>query len=141
MLKNIIFSFIASFSAGILFNVRKKSLMAAGITGMLGWLLYIISKDSLNSVPIAAFFSSTLIGFVSEFFARKYKSPSTVFLIPGIVPLVPGASMYYSMLELTKNNLSRAAIQANNTVFIALAISCGIVTSVSITRLFFKIRK
>ena len=34
---------------------------------------------------------------LSEIFARLYKTPATVFLIIGIIPLVPGGGIYYAM--------------------------------------------
>ncbi len=66
--------------------------------------------------------------------ARYYKKPATVYIIPGIVPLVPGAGMYYTMLALVSKDFYTAINKGTETFFIAAAISLGIIISTSLSR-------
>ena len=54
------------------------------------------------SLIAAAFWSSILVALLSHIFARVFKAPVTVFLVSGILPTVPGASIYrcvYYMIQ------------------------------------------
>lgn len=70
-----------------------------------------------------------LVGVFGEILAIKLKKPATVFITPGIVSLVPGAGMYYTMLYLVQNDYSQAAIKGTETLFLAAAIAVGIIVS------------
>ncbi len=51
----------------------------------------------------AMFTAAFLVSLLSQIFARIFKAPVTIFLVPGILPLVPGVGMYrivyYLLLE------------------------------------------
>ena len=67
-------------------------------------------------------------------FAKYFKKPATVFIIPGIITLVPGAGMYYTMLALIKKDFHEAANTGTETIFIAAAIAIGIILSSTMSR-------
>ncbi|MDK2810897.1 MAG: hypothetical protein PWR27_1606, partial [Petroclostridium sp.] len=69
---------------------------------------------------------------LSEFFARQFKMPVTIFLTSGIIPLVPGAGLYYTMLELVQNNYAAAISKGVETIFIAGSIAVAIAISSSL---------
>jgi len=61
----------------------------------------------IYSSPIAATFAaSILIGIMGEIFAKKLKNPSTIFTIPGIIPLVLGITAYKTIKALIEGNLN-----------------------------------
>lgn len=62
------------------------------------------------------------------------KKPATVFITPGIVSLVPGAGMYYTMLYLVQKDYSQATIAGSETFFMAAAIAIGIIVSTIFSR-------
>ena len=41
MLIQLIFSFFGSLAFGVIANVPRRSLLAGGFTGMIGWLIYL----------------------------------------------------------------------------------------------------
>ena len=55
------------------------------------------------------------------------KAPATVFLIPSIIPLVPGGRLYYTMRAIVDGDADSAKIYAMETIVIALGIAVGIV--------------
>ncbi len=59
-----------------------------------------------------------MVGTLGELFARYFKKPATVYIIPGIVPLVPGAGMYYTMLALVEKDFLLAANNGTETFFL-----------------------
>ncbi len=70
---------------------------------------------------------ATIVTLYAELLARLVKAPATVFLIPSIIPLVPGGRLYYTMRAIVDGNEIKAKIFAKQTLVIALGIAVGIV--------------
>lgn len=127
---DVIFQFILGFLAtlgfSILFNVPKKSIIPSCITGAIGWVVYYIFNISGHKI-LGTFIASFTIGVTGELMAMELKKPATVFIIPGITPLVPGAGTYYTMLFLVQNKYLTAAKKGAETLFVAAAIAIGVI--------------
>ena len=125
--EEIIFAFIGTVGFGVLFSVSKKHLIHCGITGGIGWFIYLIAFYFSKSAYIATLLSAFAITRVSLFLSVKRKTPATVFLLTGIFTLVPGAGVYYTAYYLFLNQTALGYDYLMNTLKIALAISIGIV--------------
>lgn len=134
IIKQFIFSFISTLGFSVIFNIPKGLLVKSSLVGAIGWLVFYISSLFLNNSIISTFFASLTVGILGELSARYYKKPATVFIIPGIIPLVPGAGMYYTMLALIEENFYAAATKGTETIFIAAAISTGLIVSTTLSR-------
>lgn len=42
----------------------------------------------------ATFLGSLILGLLSHTMSRRYKRPVIIFIVPGIIPLVPGGAAY-----------------------------------------------
>lgn len=133
MIPNIICSFLGTVSFSILYNVPRKYYLGGGITGMVGWLCYCLVYP-VTSPPIANFFSTVLVMLISRGLAVFMKSPITLFLVPGIFPLLPGANVYYTAYYLVTDNLARSAANGITAVKLAFAMVMAIVLVFSIPR-------
>ena len=88
---------IATISFGITFHVPKRHYLAGGLTGAVGWMVYILCFDLLGvTAPVAVLIATLPLTLCARFFSVCHKAPVTVFLLPGIFPLVPGAGIYYT---------------------------------------------
>ncbi|MCT4583728.1 MAG: threonine/serine exporter family protein [Peptostreptococcaceae bacterium] len=134
-LKDFIISFFATLGFCILFNVPKKYIIHSCLTGAIGWCVFIFNKEIFNSNPFPNFLASIVIGILGEIFARINKTPVTLYVIPGIIPLVPGYGIYLSMIHLINNDFYSAIKTGVDTLFIAGAISMGIIIVTSFSRL------
>lgn len=116
-------------SFGILFQAPKKSLVWLSITGILGWGAFLLSQNvgSYNIIT-SSFVASIFIALSGEIFARVLKMPVTVFVIPGIIPLVPGVPAYNTMLSLVKGEYIQGVETGIDTLLIAGAIAFAIAT-------------
>ena len=63
---------------------------------------------------------------VSRLFAILLKTPVTVFLLPGIFPLVPGAGIYYTAYYFIQSNNALALSNGISTFKTAVALATGI---------------
>ncbi len=140
ILSNAILSFAATMGYVILFNVPKKYYLSAGLTGMSSWLTYLVMAESVGVTSAMATFWGTFVAvLISRMLTVRMRCPITVFLIPGIIPLVPGAGVYYTAYYLMTNELTMAVTTGMNAVKVAFAIVLGIVFVVAIPRQFFQI--
>lgn len=130
-----LYSFLASMGFAIFLSAPKKALLFCGFAGAVGWsIFYFLTTISLNDI-YSNFLATIFVTLVSEILARKLKQPAIIFIIPGIIPLVPGLGMYNTMLNLVQSYYDEAIAKGANALFIGGAIALGvlIVTSLSNT--------
>ena len=136
MILNSIYALLATFSFGILFNIRGKNLISACLGGGVGWLFLLIFEQKLKISPTFALFAaSIIIGIYSEIMARILKSPVTTFAVCAIIPMVPGNGMYYTMYESVHGNTAKALSIGMQTLASTGALAAGIVLVSSCTKI------
>jgi uncharacterized membrane protein YjjB (DUF3815 family) len=113
----------------ILFNIPKDTIIKSGIVGALGWFINLNISNIFDSAIAGTFSAALAVGIMGEILSRNFRKPATIYIIPGIIPLVPGAGMYYTMFALIGKNFSDAANLGTETLFIAVAIASGIIIS------------
>ncbi len=119
-------NFILVLGFGILLQAPKKSLLFLGLTGTISWTAFLSTHQLTTNIIIATFIAALTVGLCGEFFARLQKLPSTIFIVAGILPLVPGVPAYQMMLYLINGQYLQGVEQAVTTLLIAGAISFGI---------------
>ena len=62
----------------------------------------------------------------AEIVARIQKAPSSQFMIIGLMPFVPGASLYYMMSSIVLGDVEKSGYYGNRTAAIVLGIAVGI---------------
>lgn len=130
-----LYSFIATFAFSIIFNIKGKNLFFTALCGGISWFIYLISLNSNMSNTLSIFNGTLIAAIYAEIAARTLKTPVTTFIICGILPLVPGGGMYYTMLEFIRGNISTALETGWNTLIIAGAIAVALVLVSSATKL------
>lgn len=137
ILVNVVSPFFGTIAYAVLFNVPKQYYLSGGMTGLAGWLVY-KAVCAYGSPAVAAFFGTLIVVLISRMLTVLMKCPITIFLVSGIIPMVPGAGIYYTAYYLVTSQLSLAAQKGLESVKIAFAIVLGIVCIVSIPREFFQ---
>ncbi len=128
------FAFLASLGFGVLFNIRGKNLFFAALGGSISWFVYLLSKNNNNSEIFSLFISSIAFSVYSEICARVLKTPVTTIIICALIPLVPGAGMYYTMYEIISGNSSQALELGLSTIASAGTLALGIIFVSTITK-------
>ncbi len=138
MIQQLIFAALSIIGFSVLFNIPQNAIYKTAFSGALGWITYVYFSNHLGqSTMMASFVGAAIVALLSEIFARRFKEAVTVFVIPGILPLVPGSGMYYTMLAIIEKDFNRAALVGSETLFIAGSIAAAIFIVSSVTRLFF----
>ena len=110
----------------IMYGIHPKRMPFVLFGVFLTTLTYVCFKDSYSTL-VCNMFASIIATMYSEIMARVIKAPTTVFLIPAVVPLVPGGSLYYTMLNLIRNDSEKIGYYGNQALLCALGISVGII--------------
>lgn len=130
-----LFAFFSTVGFSILFHVPKKLLAAAGLVGALGWLTYTYVIVSGSGNILACFVGSCVVALISDLFARVFKDAATIFIIPGILPLVPGAGMYFTMLAILEGDVDKTASVGTETMMMAGSIAVALLVVASVIKL------
>ena len=93
----VLISFFASVCFGVVFHVEGKDLWLAGIGGALSRIALLLLTPVLSSRMAYMTFAALIAAIYSEILATSRKDPSTYFIYPAIIPLIPGDLFYYCL--------------------------------------------
>lgn len=130
---------ISTFGFAIIFRLKPSHWPFATLDGLIACLCYFAFTELIGGYfwpnALAAFFTA----FAAEIFARISKAPTTVFLLPGCIALVPGGTLYYTMSNLLSQNYIEAGSYLLITVEVGIAIGAGIIIASILRLVVFKI--
>ena len=107
---NLACSFIGTIAYAVMFQVPRRFYIGCGITGSVGWMIYKLASVYC-SVAVASFIGTVCTVLVARMLTVRLKCPITIFLISGIITLVPGAGIYFTAYYLVTNQLAMAAVK------------------------------
>ncbi|MBL0385376.1 threonine/serine exporter family protein [Tumebacillus sp. ITR2] len=131
----LVMSWLATLGYAILYHVPKSASLWVGLIGTAAWLSQDLAMRFGVSSVGAAFVGGLVVSVLSEYLARLKRMPVIVFVVGGIVPLVPGSSAFRTMREFVTGHQLQGLAQGTNTFLIASAISAGLVIAGTIMRL------
>ena len=134
LIRESIFSIVGCFCFGMLFNIKGKKLLFASLGGGLSWFVYSLCLNNNISEISSLLISSIIFSIYSEIMARILKTPVTSLIICALLPLVPGAGMYYTMYDVVTGNISSSISTGLNTL------ALGVILVTTITRIITKKR-
>ena len=140
LIRESIFSIVGCFGFGMLFNIKGKKLLFASLGGGLSWFVYSLCLNNSISEISSLLISSIIFSIYSEIMARILKTPVTSLIICALLPLVPGAGMYYTMYDVVTGNISSSISTGLNTIASAGTLALGVILVTTITRIITKKR-
>ena len=122
MIIQFLVSLAATLSFAVLFSAEKKQLFFCGLTGALGWIVYLICLQYHTDNAIANLIATFALTLVARILSAVRRTPVTVFF-----PLVPGAGIYYTSYYFIMGDMSRFSQYGISTVKVAGSIVLGII--------------
>lgn len=127
---------------GLIFNANKNKLVYIMFGGFINYLSYIVILNLTNNVFLAAASCAIVTSLYSQISAIILKCPSTIFILTGLIPIVPGSSLFYTMQNLVLGNSKDALNNGIITIEIILGIVSGMLfSSVLSTMINIKLKK
>ena len=127
MIGQLLLAFISTFAFAILFSAPRSQYFACGLCGCFTWGMYLLFQKFGNSVVIAALFATFFVTVLARILSIIKKAPVTIYLVTGILPLVPGAGIYYTSYYFIMGDMSRFSQYGISTVKVAGSIVLGII--------------
>ena len=131
---------LGTFGFNILFNNRGKKLVFATLGGLLSWAVFLVLAPVLPGEAVRYLLSAATITSYAEVLARLEKTPTTTFLVPSMIPLIPGGALYYTMNYALNKQWSQFAQQAFYTLQLALSLAVGVIAVTTVVRLLIALR-
>jgi uncharacterized membrane protein YjjB (DUF3815 family) len=131
----IFMGFLGSLGFGFLFHIRGSKLVIASLGGLMSWTVFLALESLIPSEPIRYFLAAAAVTVYAELFARIKKTPTTTFLVPSLIPLIPGGALYYTMNYALNEQWSSFAAKAIYTLELAMSLALGIIAVTTLYRM------
>lgn len=99
---------VACVGFSVWFRVRGWKIAYCSVGAFLTWGVYLLGYHAYPSTFFATFLASIFCGLYGQIMARVNKTPATIFSTICILPLVPGACLYYAMYGVVTRNAELA---------------------------------
>ena len=116
---------MATIGFSLLFGVPARYYPSCALIGGVSWLAYLLLLP-YSSVSIATFAATVIVILMSRWFAVRKRCPVTIFLISGIIPLVPGAGIYYTAYYFIQGENALSLANGISTFKVAVTLAVGI---------------
>lgn len=117
---------LGSFFFALSMNAPKRCIPAILSGTFISSALSIILYYNYGNFT-ACLFATLAVSLYGEILARKMKTPTTVFLLPSVIPMLPGSYIYYSMLGAVNGDERAFTHNLKETAFCSLGIALGTV--------------
>lgn len=110
----------------ILFNIHGPGTLLCALGGLLSWTTYSLCLYFGASDLVGYFWAALLSSVFAEIMARIRKYPAITYLVVSIFPLIPGASVYFTMNYVVRGEMEAFADTGLHTISIAGLLAVGI---------------
>ena len=118
---------LATLGFSILFYIHPRRLVVATLGGALTTGIYLLGVRFIGGELFPNLLGALVGAGFSEIMGRFTKVPVPIYMVPCVIPLVPGGGLYETMFNFVAGNYAAAATAGMRTLQIALGIAGGIV--------------
>jgi len=148
LLLNLLWAGAAAVGVAVYFNVPLRTLLGCALCGASAFTTRTLLMDSGQfSIELATGMAASLVTILGVFLGRRWHVPAIIFVVPGVIPLVPGVRAFQTMIDILI--LTTDGIQVNDTLLIDAAVNsiettlivCAIAGGIAIPTLLFRRRR
>ena len=118
----------------MLYNIEWRSLPFAMVGAAIACTIFEVYVLDKGNYFVGALLAAMAVAAFSDVIAHMIKTPTTVLLIPGIVPMVPGGLLFRTMLAILNEDAESASAFGSRALFIAMGITVGILAATFVFR-------
>lgn len=118
---------VATALYGMATSVPRRELLLSGTVGAVGWGTYLALSDVGASLIFTTAVAAVVVGLMGNLIATRRRTNPFLFVVPGVMPLVPGLTIYEGMLYLFQGQAGSGASTLLRAAAIGLAIAAGVV--------------
>jgi len=122
--------FVASMSFAVLFQVPRRYLWAALVSGATGYAVTALATRYLPQAPhVAAFCAALAVCMLANILARVTDRPAQLFQLPGMILLVPGSFGFVSLGQLLAKKPEAGVQEAFTMALVGAALVIGVLVA------------
>lgn len=126
-------AFVGTIGFSALFGAPRRYYLDCGLAGTVGWAVYLLlASAGPTHVVGAAFLGALAVAVMAHLLAVTRRCPVTVFLICGIIPLVPGGGIFWTAYYIITNQLRLAATTGFTALKVTIAIAGAIILAAAL---------
>lgn len=125
---------VGTLGFALVFKVERRLFALALICATISCLAYEGTYLLWENVFISSLIGSGFVAAYAYAVAYICKTPATVMIILGIIPLVPGSKLYYTMLGAVNSNSAQFSTNGQHALLISAGIALGVITVTGISR-------
>lgn len=125
---------IGTLGIAFAFNVEKRVIGWVLLASFLCCVAYDTTMALGGGLFIASLIGSSVTTLYSYVMARVIKTPVTIMIIPGIIILVPGGKLYYTMLGAVSSDMAMFSQYGKEALLVASGLAIGIIAVTAISR-------
>ena len=118
---------VGTLAFALIFKANTRHLLAITIGGVIASAIFIYLDILGVNLFVSNFIAVASLAILSEIFARSFKAPTAIFLLPGTIILFPGGNLYYAMSGLILKDIPFAAENGKAALLIGLGIAGGMI--------------
>lgn len=130
-----LYAFFGCLAFCVVLGQRKALLVPSALGGSIGWGVYLLLAPAGSDI-LQYFMGAIAVAVYAEIMARVFKAPSTGFLVGGILPLVPGGGIYYTMEYCLAGDTMLFLTTGIHTLGVAGSMAVGLLLVSSLVRMF-----
>ena len=126
---------VGTFGFCLILNIHGSGMALCLLGGAFSWLVYKFCLEIGVSDNISYLIASACVAFYAEIIARVRKYPAISYLLASLVPLIPGAGIYYTMNFAASGNMNSFLNKGAATAAIAASLAAGVLLVSTIFRM------
>lgn len=137
----VLMAFLGTVGFSVFFTTKKIRILIVSVCAALVWIGFLVFNSWTANGILALFGAAAMASAMAEILARIMKSPTTVLLMPMLIPLIPGGNLYYTMFHMVRGNTGEFQQFLQTVLQQAAAIAVGIMLVASVVQVINKIKK
>ena len=117
---------LGSLGFAMIFRLRAKYLPLAVLGGLLNWGSYLLLFSLTDRLFLSCLFAAVVASLYAEVLARVLRAPTTLFIVPAVIPSIPGSCLYYTMQAAVGGDFALVGENGILTLLWAFGIAGGI---------------
>lgn len=130
-----VLAFCSAGGFGVMFDVPPRALVFSALVGAIAAGVYRAGLMLDFPAGAAAFLGGATISLLAEILSRFLRIPTSIFAIPGFLPLVPGAAAFRTLLIFVADDYTAGTASLVRTIIVVVALAAGIGTVNAMARL------
>ena len=117
---------LGSLGFALIFRLPYRYLPLAALGGLLNWGSYLAFFALSDRLFLSCLMASALSALYAELLAKRLRAPTTLFLIPTVIPSIPGSNLYYTLEAAVSADFASVGKNAHGTCQWAFGIAAGV---------------